>query len=205
MTQAYPLQWPEGWPRTAPARRTYNWQLKRATVDGARRHLYNQLRMLGARSIVLSTSVPLRNDGEFYATMRPENGEVGVAVYFRLRDKPMAMARDAFDNIAQNMRSLGLAVEHLRGLERHGGSQMMERAFTGFSQLPPPGGMSAPDVDWRSELGPFAEDMPNFEILALAEARYRNKAKSTHSDAGGSDGEMIRLNLAIAQARKELQ
>ena len=34
----------------------------------------------------------------------------------------MVMATDAFSNIAANVRSLGLAIEALRQLERHGGS-----------------------------------------------------------------------------------
>jgi hypothetical protein len=39
----------------------------------------------------------------------------------------------------------------------------------------------------------------------ICEARYRSKAKQSHSDAGGSDEAMIRLNLAIKLAREELK
>ena len=120
MTQAYPLSWPEGWPRTAPHHRSYNWQLKRATFDTARQQLYHELRLLKATNIVLSTSIPLRLDGRHYATLKPDNGDPGIAVYFSLRGKQMAMARDCYDNVAQNLRSLGMAIEHLRGLDRHG-------------------------------------------------------------------------------------
>ena len=48
------------------------------------------------------------------------------------------MACDRFDNAAANMRSLGLAIEAMRQLERHGVGTMMERAFTGFVALPAP-------------------------------------------------------------------
>jgi hypothetical protein len=201
---AFPLQWPEGWPRTAPHRRTYNYQLKRTTLDTARQHLYDQLRVLGAKSVVLSTNIPLRNDGEFYAKLRPSDGEVGVAVYFQLRGKPMAMARDCYDNIAQNLRSLGLAIEHLRGLDRHGGASMLERAFAGFTQLPPPAGSEPINVDWRQIFSPVPESLERSEILAVIEQRYRLKAKQAHPDSGGASSAMIELNLAIAQARKEL-
>lgn len=206
MTQAFPLQWPHGWPRTPQHKRTYNWKLRRAGLDSARRHLYEQLRMLGASEIVLSTNIPLRNDGQFYASLKPVDGEVGVAVYFQLRGKQMAMARDCFDNIAQNLRSLGLAIEHLRGLDRHGGAQMLERAFAGFAQLPPPQGNTAAEelVDWRTTFGPVPDGIEGPELLAIIEHRYRTKAKQAHADTGGSDEAMIRLNLAIAQAREEL-
>lgn len=203
---AYPLQWPDGWPRTAPHKRSYNWQLKKATLETARRHLYDQLRMLGAKHIVLSSNIPLRNDGEFYATQRPDDGDVGIAIYFELRGKPMSMARDCYDNIAQNLRSLGLAVEHMRGLERHGGAHMMERAFSGFSALPPPqGNSSQPAVDWKVEFAPIPSDLDKSDILAIIENRYRQKAKTVHGDIGGNGDAMLRLNLAIEQARRELK
>ena len=205
MTEAYPLAWPEGWPRTAPSRRTFNYHLKRATFSDSRNDIFAELRRLGAKGVILSTNVPLRQDGLPYANQKPVDGDPGVAVYFTLRDRQMSMARDSYDNVTQNMRSLAMAIEHLRGLERHGGAQMLERAFSGFAQLPPPAGSTPEEVvDWREEFGPFPDDMDNMDILALAESRYRRKAKEAHSDAGGSDTAMIRLNLAIKQAREEL-
>lgn len=205
MTQAFPLSWPEGWPRTAPHHRSYNWKLKAATLESARNHLYDQLRMLGAKSVTLSTNIPLRNDGEFYATLRPQDGEVGVAVYFQLRGKPMAMARDSFSSVAQNLRSLGLAIEHLRGLDRHGGAHMLERAFSGFSALPPPEGAANFSPNWREIFAPIPEGLEGEELLTIIEHRYRQKAKVAHSDAGGSDEKMLILNAAISTARKELK
>jgi len=205
MTTAYPLAWPQGWPRTPASRRSYNWQLKKATFDSARRALYEELRRLGATAVTLSTSIPLRLDGQHYATQKPDGDDPGVAVYFTLRNKQMAMARDCFDNCAQNLRSLGLAIEHLRGLDRHGGAAMLERAFAGFAALPPPGGGSADEIiDWRKEFQPVPEGFAKVELLALIEHRYRTKAKTAHGDTGGSDSAMIRLNLAIKLAREEL-
>ena len=53
-----------------------------------------------------------------------------MAVYFTLPGKPMSMARDSYWDISHNLRSsLSAAIEHLRGLERHGGAQTLERAF----------------------------------------------------------------------------
>src|SRR5262249_49747651 len=117
------------------------------------------------------------------------------------------MARDSYYDISQNLRSLALAIEHLRGLDRHGGSQMLERAFAGFTQLPPPNGAYQPEtVDWKKELGldGLMVDLEAADLLALCEARYRAKAKKAHPDQGGGDLEMIRLNMAIKMARDEL-
>lgn len=207
MTQSYPLSWPQGWPRTPAHHRRFNWQLKNSTFGRAREQLADELRRLGAEHTVLSTNLNLRLDGQPYATDAGKKiTDPGVAVYFQLRGKSMSMARDAYDNPAQNLRSLAMAVEHLRGLERHGGAQMMERAFSGFTELPPPDRSDdEPTLDWRFELGPIPQDqMEQWELLALMEARYRKKAKTIHSDMGGDDTAMIRLNAAIAQARKDL-
>lgn len=206
MTESFPLIWPEGWPRTPENKRGSNSNLRTVTFDAARKTIFDELRMLKAQSPVLSTNVPIRQDGMPYAdAARRRMQDPGVAVYFSLRNRPMSMARDAYYDIAQNLRSLALAINYMRGLERHGGSQMVERAFSGFAQLPPPGSMGGtPDVDWREELGPFPDELADYEILVLAEGRYRHKAKNMHSDRGGNDLGMIRLNLAIAQARKEL-
>ncbi len=62
----------------------------------------------------------------------------GVAVYFTLNGRAMVMACDRYQRAAANLRSLGLALEAMRQLARHGGGVMMERAFAGFVALPPP-------------------------------------------------------------------
>lgn len=140
---AFPLAWPDGWPRTPPHRREQSHPFGGArfplTFDRARQQLLEELVRLRAQKIILSTNVPLRQDGQPYANAATARmDDPGVAVYFRLKDRPLAMARDGFANIAANMRSLFLAVDGLRQLERHGGGYMMERAFSGFAALPPP-------------------------------------------------------------------
>jgi hypothetical protein len=175
------------------AQRTYNWLLKTATFDSARRDLMRELRLLDATNVVLSTNIPLRRDGEHHATMRPADGETGIAVYFTLRGKQMAMARDSFDNVAQNLRSLGLAIEALRQLARHGGGTMLDRAFAGFAALPD-------RSDWRNVL-----DVDPTASLAEAEATFRTLARHRHPDApGGDHGQFQEINAAIQAARQHL-
>jgi hypothetical protein len=43
-------------------------------------------------------------------------------------------------SVAENMRSLALAIEGMRQVERHGGGFMLERAFTCFLAIAPPTG-----------------------------------------------------------------
>lgn len=211
MTQSFPLVWPQHWPRTPFHKQTSNGRLATVSFAAARESIFAELRRLGATSIVLSTNVPLRMDGMPSAdAARRRMPDSGVAVYFQLRNKPMTMARDAYYDVAQNLRSLALAIEYLRGLERHGGATMLERAFTGFTALPPPSGGGAnvafeEEIDWREELDMEDIDLPNADMLVVAESRYRTKAKTAHADSGGSNEKMIRLNLAIEEARKELK
>lgn len=196
MSATFPLRWPDGWPRTEPGRRANNGPFK-TSFDKARRELYWELERLGAENVVISSNVPLRLDGQprgDVGMMRVD--DPGVALYFTLKRRPMAMARDVYWRVYDNLRSLGLAIEHLRGLERHGGGIMMERAFSGFAALPPP---SAARPWWQ--VLEFAEPPSSLDI---AEQAYRRLTGTHHPDRGGSHERMAELNAAIAAARAAL-
>lgn len=211
---AFPLCWPEGWRETPGHKRSRGYQFKEGTgfekrlvsLDRARRLLSEELARLGASQIVLSSNLPLRQDGAPRADRhRYDMDAPGVAVYFVYKGKPMVMAQDAFDNPAANFRSLGLAIEALRALERHGGGSMMERAFAGFTALPPPQG-SKPRRPWWEVLR-YPVDPAERELLSIAEvrARYNTLAKRLHPDAGGNADDMAELNVAFEDAEKDLQ
>lgn len=205
MTTAYPLAWPDGWPRTPAQQRKSRFQI-RASFDTARRKLYDELKRLGASSAVISCNLALRIDGQH----RVDQSEAlladpGVAIYFALDGRPMVMASDRYETCAANLRSVGLAVEYLRGLERHGGGHMMARAFGGFAQLPPPEGAAAPaERPWREIFSPLPDGLDKADLLAIVERRFRDKARTAHPDQGGSNEGMIVLNAALARAREEL-
>ncbi len=195
--EAYPLQWPEGWPRMPSWKRESDRKFAGSVyglaMGRARDQLLAELHRLGARDVVISSNVALRRDGLPYADQRKIE-DPGVAVYFTLKKRPMCMARDAYESVAGNLRSLGLAIEAMRQLERHGGSTMMEKAFAGFAALAPPSWKKP----WREVFGV----QPDWrgDIASL----YREKAKSRHPDAGGSDTLMAELNVAYAEAKLDL-
>lgn len=200
----YPLDWPVGWERTPEQyrRRAYS-TFGHITFDRARRSLLDELRKLKARDVVLSTNQPLRLDGQPLAATRIIT-DPGVAVYITRTDgRQYAMARDAYVEMAANMRSLALAIEHLRGLERHGGDLMVERAFSGFAALPAPG--QRPSCWVILGIDPVTEARlldPALRAKAINEA-YRAKARVLHPDAGGTDQQMSELNAARNEALRE--
>ena len=218
--QAYPLCWPDGWARTPSHLRDdvsrfgtmeraadQGWRVKRAiTFDRARRSLRDELERLGAKGVIMSTNAELRNDGEVRAGAAERRyTDPGIAVYFTLKGKQMVMAQDAFKTLAANARSLSLAIDALRQLQRHGGGTMMERAFAGFTALPAPEG-SQPKRPWWIVLN-YGEDPEARADLSTeeVEARFKTLAKRRHPDAdGGSDAAMSELNQARDDAIRDL-
>lgn len=186
MASAYPLEWPAGWPRTPNAEQKSGAQFK-TTFERARRDLSAELRRLGADNVVISSWLAIRGDGMPYADQaRRRIPDPGVAVYFTFKGRQMVMARDAYWSVHENLRSIGIAIEHMRGLERHGGGTMMERAFEGFAALP------APDhFDPLAVLG-----LKPGATRAEIEAKFREMAMRHHPDAGGDAGQFDAVKKA---------
>lgn len=197
---AFPLDWPEGWPRTAPNRR----QRARfqTTHDVAQRDLVHELELLGARHAVISTNIPVRRDGLPYARYRAPD-DPGVAVYWQQRvgrgaDRQWAwrvIACDRWDRIRDNLRAIGLSIAALRGLDRWGASELLDRAFAGFAALPAAGPSHRP---WWEVL-----QVPRDANANEVRAAYRSLARERHPDVGGTDDEMAELNRAWQEWREE--
>lgn len=191
MAEAFPLHWPEGWPRTATP------QSSRFDVSfaSARDGLLDELRLFGARYPVISTDIELRRDGLPYANQREPNDR-GVAVYFEWNGKQHVLACDRWDKIKDNMRALEKTVEALRGIDRWGASTILERSFQAFVALPPSG-----KKPWREV---FGFDPASYHDRHGVESKYRALAKTRHPDAGGSEAMMAELNAARDEALKEI-
>jgi hypothetical protein len=201
MIEAYPLRWPDGWPRTPSYRRESDSRFgghgRRVTMGRAVVQLMDELRLLGATKIVVSSNIPTKSDGLPYAESKLID-DPGIAVYFDFKGKSLVMARDGFTSPAGNIRSLTLAIEGLRQLERHGGSVMLERAFTGFLAIAPP--------DWKKPWREVFGVKPDWSgTLDDLTALYHEKARIRHPDAGGSDVLMAELNVAYEEALQELR
>lgn len=179
-TEAYPLQWPEGRARTERFRRERS--RFRVTFGVACSDLMDELRRLGARNVVLSTNIPLRNDGLPYASARaPE--DPGTAVYFTYKKNQMCFACDRWDRVQDNVQAINHTIAALRGVARWGTGDMMEAAFYGFTALPAP----SPTRSWRKILN-FGETewITQQDLIA----RWRTLRSSNHPDKGG-DGRVF--------------
>lgn len=187
MAEAYPLYWPEGWKRTLGREHSRF----KTGFGAARILLFKELDRMGASQVVLSTNIPLRNDGMPRASMKPDGGDTGVAVYFQRKGKPMVFACDKFREAHDNIYSIAKTIDAMRSIERWGASDMMERAFSGFKALNSENGGES----WWSILECSATSS-KFEI----EAAYKARLRQCHPDAGGSHEAMTKLNIARDQA-----
>lgn len=202
--QRYPLSWPTGWNRTHPTNRqrasfgkSVTWE-GQARADGTRekhsrkaeltpadaaRRLYAELDRLGATHAVLSTNQEVRADGTPRSDRR-DPMDVGVAVYFRLNDKPRCLACDRWLRVADNIAAIAQHVDALRRIDRYGVGTM-EQAFAGYAALP------ATAQDWAIVLG-IPPSATHAEILAA----HRRLALLHHPDKGGRSDDMARINTA---------
>lgn len=192
LLEAFPLLWPEGQRRTV-ARKVSPFEVGFST---ARDHLLRELSKLGARDVVISSNVPLRRDGLPLADAR-EPSDPGVAVYFDRRVgetwSPFVIACDAYNRVKANLRAVGLTVEALRSIARHGATQMLEQAFTGFAALPP---ATPADPPWWVVLG-VSKDAAEEPVREA----YRRLALEHHPDRGGDSARMAQVNRAYEAAR----
>lgn len=214
-----PLCWPVGWKRTPPSQRkgarfskgerkyhTYSDGTTNAyttqrdlTVSDATARLLSCLAKMNVSDddVIVSSNLALRLDG------LPRSGQgapadPGVAVYWQKRGEPMrCMAVDQYSAVADNLAAVAATLEHMRGIERHGGAAILDRAFTGFAALPAPGAARA----WRDVLG-VPKDAPLG--IELARRAYRRLASQNHPDRGGSAARMAEINAAWEQAQEAL-
>lgn len=197
--EAYPLSWPAGRPRTTDpqfsrfGRRSWNagsYGHNSLTNGRARDAIVAELDSLGATNVIISTNMPVRNDGVFYASAK-EPDDSGVAVYFQLKGKSMVFACDQWRTVKENAWAIAKTIEAIRGIERWGSGDMLERAFTGFQALPVP----ETKKHWTEVLG-----VPSDATCAQIEAARDRLALKHHPDRGGSHDKMAEINRAYDEA-----
>jgi hypothetical protein len=193
--ESFPLDWPVGYPRThSRSRAPY-----KATAGRARDQVIRELRLMGVPdwNVIISTNCPISSRTSQFLVMRSEPSDTGVAVYFRKEEKPYVLACDRWDHVADNLRAIALTLEAMRGMDRWGVSEMLERVFQGFTALPAPEDEAAPR-SWWEVLG-----VSRIADLDYIEERYRALLKTHHPDAGGSHAIAAEVNRAIEMARLE--
>jgi len=190
MTTAYPLAWPEGWPRTAPHQRE-RWPANPGpTVAGALKEVQDELRRLGVQHVVLSSNVTLGAE---------KPADPGVVAYGTYQKQSIAIPCDRWNSVAGNLRAIAKTIEAMRGMERWGAKHMIRAMFQGFTALPAAG---PGQRHWRDVLAVPPGTTPTRDIL---EKRRRELAQVAHPDRpGGSTEAMAAINAAFDQAVKEL-
>ncbi|MGE0350920.1 hypothetical protein [Hydrogenophaga sp.] len=198
---AYPLTWPTGWKRTGPADRRFghfgkmtktgasNWRSKTdISVAEAVHRVLAELKRMGIErdDVVISTNLKTRLDG----LPRSDQGrpaDPGVAVYFEDMGRRRCIAVDQYTTVEDNLAAVAATLEAMRAIERHGGAEVLDRAFTGFAALPPP----RPDRPWWEVLG-LDPTSSKDEIRAA----YRRLVSTVHEAKGGTQEQMAELNVA---------
>lgn len=204
----FPLSWPAGWPRTPTASRKYghfhtidytNHRKVDVTVAGGVERVLSSLKRMGVPDfqVIISTNLQLRRDGLPRSDQRAPT-DPGAAVYWLDGQEQRRIATDLYDKVEDNLAAIAATLEAMRAIERHGGAQILNRAFAGFTALPAPGQTTR---TWRDVLG-LSKDETS---LAKAQENYRRLAGVHHPDKGGSSETMAELNSAWTQAQEALK
>jgi hypothetical protein len=193
MADAYPLAWPDGWPRVAPGKRDKG--LFKTTLPAALKNVSGALTAFGRDSghavtnIILSSNVML---GKF----NPD--DPGVAAWFLWDGEQRCIPVDRYASVEANLQAIFHVLEARRTEIRHGTLALARATFRGFTPALPAPGAKRP---WREVLGISTRGPVIAETI---EAAYRRLAKERHPDKGGSTGAMAELNVARTDALKEI-
>lgn len=186
VTQVYPLQWPDGLPRTE---RKASSQFK-TSLSAALNNVENSLRLFGGDTSKPVSGVVLSSNVAGLSSAQPQ--DTGVAAWFIWDGAQRCIAVDRYPKVRDNLQAIHHILEARRTEMRHGGLHIVRQTFKGFVALPPP----ADTKGWREVLG------LNGPVTATdIDAAYRAKAATAHPDRGGSTDAMIALNRARAEAK----
>jgi hypothetical protein len=190
----FPLHWPLGLSRTQPSSRIYS--PFKQSMEKAQQFLRKQIDLLGAGYLIVSSNIPVRRDGLFYADwMNKKIEDPGIAIYFKRGssiDQYTSMCCDQYHRVWENTYALGKSIEAIRAIERYRCSEFMDRVFSGFQELPP----ATQAKKWWDILGVSK----TASITEIADA-YRKKAKLCHPDMGGTAEQFIELQKAYEAAQ----
>lgn len=188
MIEAYPLQWPTGFKRT---KKPISSRFGKHTLKRVRNELRHEIRRLNGDRLIISTNMKTRKDGDVYSNAK-EPEDSGIAIYFHLKGEQRCLACDQYEHVWENTYALACTIRAMRGIDRWGASEILDRIFTGFIALTVDAGMA-----WHAILG-VSPDASDKEVRAA----YRRKLKEVHPDAGGSNEEFYEIERAWEKYQK---
>lgn len=183
MALAYPLRWPDGWPRV-PADRREPWRGGMNLVD-AEWNLGEEIRRLGGGHPLITTGAEVRGGRR---AEHARAAEPAVAAWFLLGGRHKVLGCDRYSTTTGNLRALARTIESLRALRRYGTTEIVDRTLHAFDALPPP--RSCWDV-----LG-LRHGAPEIEIRAA----FRELARERHPDVVGGTPDAMRELLEARDA-----
>lgn len=190
--KAYPLAWPAGW-KKSERRRDGGFRVgtgkpgasgRRVEIDDGVDRVFSTLKLMGVKEADVTISTNVRPS----LGSRPGSIQVqdpGVAVYWQDKAaRPRCMAIDQYLRVPDNLAALAATLDAMRAIERHGGAEILERAFIGFTALP------APEKPFHV-LG-----LPDGASRGEIQAAYRRLASQHHPDNGGDAEEFKKVTAA---------
>ncbi|MDX3971125.1 MAG: J domain-containing protein [Bradyrhizobium sp.] len=194
--QAYPLQWPSGFPRWKHGRGSGTFK---TNFERALRNVKKSLELFAKDSgkkiedPVLSSNIDF-NPLTVNTGNRP--ADPGVAVWFSWDGLQVCIPVDRYDTPAANLQAIHHIIEARRVELRHGTLALVRATFSGFQALPAPKGKH-----WRDILEITAPTPTRHHV----EDQYKRLSGTRHPDvAGGSTEAMSELNAARDAAIAEI-
>lgn len=191
MIEAYPLQWPQAWPRATKPQTS---QFK-ASLAASRDEVKRELRLLGASQVVISTNIIINQDGTYRSKQRvPE--DKGVAVYFKLNGEDQCFPCDRWTAVEDNLHAIALSIEALRGLDRWGAKEMVAAAFQGFKALP----AASIVTPYQARVWWDVLEVSQNASPETIRAAYRSLLLKNHPDQGGDERKFHEIQKAYEEA-----
>lgn len=189
MIESHPLYWPSEYKRTRfPAWSRFGSH----TLFQARSALKEEIRRLGGKDLIISSNMRTRQDGDVYSNAK-EPEDSGVAVYFKMDGNNVCLACDKWRTCWENTWAIAKTIEAMRGIDRWGVSELLNRLFLGFIAIEESAGK-----DWAEILG-VSREASAAEIMTA----YRLLSKEHHPDVGGDPEYFITIKNAYERALQE--
>lgn len=190
MIEAYPLHWPDHFPRTTSKLKS---QFK-TSLAGALGNVQKSVHSFGKDSgkmcseLVISSNVTL-------GAANPKEG--GVAIWFKWDELQLCIAVDRYHKVEENLQAIHLIVEARRTELRHGGLHVVRQTFLGFKALPA-AATTKIKAAWYDIL-----QVKEHSSQEAVRSNYLSLSKQHHPDKpGGSQEKFAEVSEAWEMAKK---